>query len=802
MQIAIWLSTALVFVADAMSPLGVVTWIFYLVPLILSLYEWQPRTPLLVASLATLFIGATFLNRPLPGFPAWAAELNRAFGVLTIWCSAVVVRQFIVAKVNLREQDWLRSGQRELGARVQGEQSVAQLGDNILRFLCEYLEVPVGALYVAEHGSFRRRAAYALGSSQTAAPEILTPGDTLLGQAIKDRRLLRFDDVPADYLPMSSALGKTTPRHLVVVPSEVDGTVKSAVELGFLHPVGRSDMDLLQTVAEPIAIAVRSAEYRNRQAELLAETQRQAAELQAQQEELRVTNEELEEQSRALKESQTRLEAQQSELEQTNSQLEEQARTLEEQRDGLSRAQAELVEKAEALERTNQYKSEFLANMSHELRTPLNSALILAKLLASNPEGNLTTEQVKFASTIHSSGNDLLALINDILDLSRLEAGHVDIHPEEVAVSSVLGSLKKTFQPIADQKSLALDLAADPDVPATLQTDPLRLQQILRNLLSNALKFTEEGQVTLRIARTPGERLAFVVQDTGVGIPSEQHEIIFEAFRQADGSTNRKYGGSGLGLTISRELARRMGGTLTLASEVGKGSIFTLVLPVAIEAAHEEAAPSKPAPGPKPSPAVPAEKPSIPALARPATPKTTKASSIPDDRDTVIPGERTLLVVEDDERFASILRDLARELKFRCLVATQGAEGLEARQALRPERHPSRHPPPGPVRALAPRAAQARQCHAPHPGSRSLGRRLYAAGAGARRRRLRAQAGQTGTDRRGDRTARAKTGPADKPHPRRRGRTGTARGHRGPSPAREGRDRFRWQRPGSLEPAP
>lgn len=675
-QIAIGVSAALVFVADAFTPLGLAAWMFYLVPIVLCLYEWRPRLPLLVAALATALVLTTYLTDPkVGGFPVWIAQLNRSFGVLTLWCTALVVRQIVLAKIFRREQDWLRAGQRELSALIQGEQSLSQLGDGILSFLCRYLEVPVAALYVAEEGGrFRRRASYALGSAQPAAPEVLAQGDSLLGQAIKDRRIIHLEDLPPGYLPVSSALGKGRPASLVIVPAEADGEVWAAIELGFLHAVGRSDLDLLQTTSESVAIAVRSAQYRMRQAALLDQTQRQAAELQAQQEELRVANEELEEQSRSLRESQARLEAQQAELEQTNAQLEEQTQAVEQQRDELARAQGELLEKADALERANQYKSEFLAKMSHELRTPLNSALILSKLLSENREANLTPQQVRFASLIHSSGNDLLALINDILDLSRIEAGRVDIHSEPVTLSSVIDALQKTFQPLAEQKSLRFELGVDDGVPASIETDPLRLQQILRNLLSNAVKFTDEGEVALRISMAAGERIAFQVRDTGAGIAADQQELIFEPFRQGDGGIQRRHEGSGLGLTISRELARRMGGTLALESAPGKGSTFTLTLPRAIEATWAVA----PAPPPRPRPAAtaPGDGPPVPSPTRPPAARPDGGPRVADDREAQIAGERTILVIEDDERFAAIVRDLARELDFRCLVATDGAEGL------------------------------------------------------------------------------------------------------------------------------
>jgi CheY-like chemotaxis protein len=668
-QAAIGLTTLAVFGADLISPLGFTVWILYLVPIALCLYEWRPKLPLLVAALVSGLVVLGYLLSPPGSFSPAMARLNRLVGLVTIWVLASVVRRFLTAKLNLREQEWIRAGQRELSLRMQGEQSLAQLGDNILVVLCHYLESPVAVLYVAvEDARFRRQASYAAAGARPEAPESLLPGDSLLGQAIKERRIVRLDQLPADYLPISSALGRTASTHLVLVPAEVDGSVRCAMEFGFLHPIGRSDIDLLQMTAESVAVAVRSAQYRVRQAELLAQTQQQAEELQTQQEELRVANEELQEQSRALKASKSRLEGQQSELEQTNAELEQQAAELQHQRDAMARAQADLVEKADALERSNRYKSEFLANMSHELRTPLNSALILSKLLADNKEGNLTPEQVKFASTICSSGNDLLTLINDILDLSRIEAGRVEMRPEEVTLASVFASLKKTFAPLAAQKSLGLEFIAEENAPSAVTTDNLRLQQILRNLLSNAVKFTEQGQVSLRVSRALGGQIAFAVHDTGIGIPPDQHEAIFDAFHQADSSTSRKYGGTGLGLTISRELARRMGGTLTVRSEVGKGSVFTLALPLTPKVAGEPAPVPAPPRPPEPARKVTAPKP---------TAQTESVPKVADDRDSVTTGERSILVIEDDARFAEILRDLARELRFRCLVATTAGEGLQ-----------------------------------------------------------------------------------------------------------------------------
>jgi signal transduction histidine kinase len=347
------------------------------------------------------------------------------------------------------------------------------------------------------------------------------------------------------------------------------------VELGFFRLLLPADRELLGRVSDSLGVAVRASKDRTRLEELLTQTQRQSEELQTQQEELRVTNEELEVQAVALQDSQSQLEAQQAELEQTNAQLEEQAQVLEHQKDELSRAQIGLVERGTELQRTNQYKSEFLANMSHELRTPLNSSLILAKILADNKSRNLTEEQVKFAQTISSAGNDLLAIINDILDLSKVEAGKLDLAIEPVRVVTIVDAVVKNLQPVAEQKGLRFSATVEPGTPEQIETDQQRLSQILKNLLSNALKFTEKGEVSLRVLPATAKTVAFAVRDTGIGISEHQQGIIFEAFRQADGSTHRKFGGTGLGLTISRDLARLLGGDIKVHSAAGQGSAFT-----------------------------------------------------------------------------------------------------------------------------------------------------------------------------------------------------------------------------------
>jgi len=608
-------------------------------------------------------------------------EMNAAYrtalisGVLSGVLGAVLtITVFMLVRRSARaraRQEWLHEGQVGLGVAMMGDQSLEQLGDSILAYLGRYAGVQAAALFKGEGGLYRRIAALGVPSDAPVA-ERFGPREGLLGQVAADGQILTLSDVPEGYLTIGSALGRDKPRHLVIAPARADGAVNAVLELGFLHTPDERLMALLEETGPAIGTALRSARYRAQLQNMLEETQRQAEELQVQSEELRVSNEELEEQGRALKESQTRLEQQQAELEQTNSQLEEQAQLLETQRDDLERGASALTLKARELEQASQYKSDFLANMSHELRTPLNSLLILSKLLADNPEGTLSEEQVNYARTIQSSGNDLLALINDILDLSKIEAGHIQARPEAVSMQRLTEDVRQLFQPVADDRGLAFEIELDAGADL-METDRQRLEQILKNLLSNAFKFTEIGGVKLGISAQPGDRIAFAVSDTGIGISPEQQTGIFEAFQQADGTISRRYGGTGLGLSISRELARLLGGRITLESRVGEGSVFTLTLPRAYDAA--QVAPREtPAPAPHVSP------PSKPPPER----RQSMSASVEDDRDHLAGTRRLLLVVEDDDRFAAIVRDLSRELGFQCIVAGTAQEALKLAKRHRP----------------------------------------------------------------------------------------------------------------------
>lgn len=592
-----------------------------------------------------------------------------------------------------RRRAWLGGGQTLLSERLLGQPQVQELADRSLEFLAEYLNCVVAALYLrdGQTGDLRRIAGYGFSGDANLREQFYN-GEGLVGQAARGRRLVCLDDLPADYIKVASSLGEGQPVSVALVPLQSEDRVNGVIELAFMRPLEPREREFLEAIAGSVGMALEAARYRQRLQEVLGQTQQLNEELQTQQEELRAANEELEQQARVLKESQAHLETQQAELEQTNEKLSEQAQTLADQRDELDqrnttlgRIQAQLEERAEELQRASRYKSEFLANMSHELRTPLNSSLILAKLLAENGKGNLDDEQVKFAESIYSAGNDLLNLINDILDIAKVEAGKLEVRPERTPLAGMLESLRDVFAPLAGERGLSFQIEQQGELPQVLFTDRQRAEQILRNLLSNAFKFTDRGGVTLSVSRQDDHHLAFAVRDTGIGIAADQQQAIFEAFRQADGTTNRRYGGTGLGLSISRDLAGLLGGSISVSSVPGEGSTFTLLLP---ERMVEGAVQGKPV---APRVVAPLAEPAAPVV--PAAPAAPAAPAMPrapapfaDDREQLDErGGRRVLVVEDEVRFARILFDLAHELGYACLVATCADEGLELAQQYRPD---------------------------------------------------------------------------------------------------------------------
>jgi len=575
----------------------------------------------------------------------------------------------------LQSQAWLREGQSLLSERIGREQDLRGVGHAALEFLSQYIDTKVGALYLPEPPGFVRAATWGWPASEDGNGAQVPQDRTLIAECAAQRRRIALDPVPPGYLKVSSSLGEATVQSVLLAPIEHEGRLIAVLEVGLLRPLAPRDGELVLYCSGILGAALEAARYRKRLQDVLEETQQLNEELQVQQEELRTANEELEEQSRALKESQAHLEGQQAELEQTNVQLSEQADRLEQQRDQLREAQVLLEERAAELQRASRYKSEFLANMSHELRTPLNSSLILARLLADNAEGNLSDEQVKFAESIHTAGNDLLNLINDILDIAKVEAGKLEVRAEVTPVASLTTGLKSMFEPLAERKGLHLEVVIADGTPPTLYTDRQRLEQVLRNLLANAVKFTEHGSVTLHIAPSGNDRMCFEVRDSGIGIEASQQEAIFEAFRQADGTSVRKYGGTGLGLSISRDLARLLGGDISVSSAPGHGSTFTVILPLEYQAAKAQQ-PVAMAP-PTPTSATPPPVTAAPTPAPAPTPSRPQPPSFADDREQAADARRTVLVVEDDAGFASILYDLAHELGYRCLVAHDAREGCE-----------------------------------------------------------------------------------------------------------------------------
>ena len=632
-------------------------------------------------------------------------------------------------EIEVKQQSLLRSGLAELSETLRGDQSIERLCRSIITQTCNWLKVPTGIIHVADDaGTLRWAAGHAHQPIDGHLP-VYRPGEGLVGQAALEKKDLILGEVPEGYLSVSSGLGQALPRQIHIKPIVHDDHVCAVIELGTLQQFAPYQSDYLGRAGEIMAYAIESAKARAKQAELLEETQRQAEELQAQQEELKTSNEELEEQTQRLTQSEERLKAQQEELRVTNEELEEKNELLARQKREAETARKAIAEKAEEVALASKYKSEFLANMSHELRTPLNSLLLLAQSLAANKDGNLTDDQVESATVIHGSGNDLLSLINEILDLARIEAGRMDLHVDVVPVAELAADVGSAFRHMAEEKGLGFEVNVAASSPEHVSTDRKRVEQVVKNLVSNALKFTETGGVSVTfgpaslgadapslaasgrvIGNVPSEEptmraprandaghsrpmtqpqaandlghsdfLQIAVSDTGIGIAPEQQKRIFEAFQQADGTTSRKYGGSGLGLSISRELARLLSGEIRLESEPGKGSTFTLYLPLNADPGPP-GGPMSSAAAPRGGPMSPAAAPRGGPMSSAAAPQSALANrqpAIPDDRDAIAASDTVILVIEDDPKFAGILLDTCHERGFKCLAAPTGEAGLE-----------------------------------------------------------------------------------------------------------------------------
>ncbi|MGA8807226.1 MAG: HAMP domain-containing protein, partial [Thermoanaerobaculia bacterium] len=631
------------------------------------------------------------------------------------------------------EQDWLKTNLAKFTRMMQGQKNLSTVSQLILSELAPVVGAKHGVFYVMDSNGggepiLKLTATYAYKERKNLAKQFRV-GEGVVGQAAFEKQRILLQHAPDDYITINSGLGEAKPMQIVVLPIVFEGAVLAVIELASFMAFTDTYLSLLDQLTESIGVVINTIQANMRTEELLTQSQSLAEELQAQQEELTETNKRLEQQAKSLQASEELLKTQQEELQQTNEELEEKARLLQTQNEEVEHknrevenAKRQLEEKARQLALTSKYKSEFLANMSHELRTPLNSLLILAKLLAENPDNNLSGKQVDFARTIHSSGQDLLTLINDILDLSKIESGMMTISLGDLPFTELAESMDKTFRQVANDKRLDFDIDLDASLPRTIHTDATRLQQVLKNLLGNAFKFTEKGGVTLRASTvgegwTPGHEtlerassvIAFTVSDTGIGIPDEKQRIIFEAFQQADASTTRKFGGTGLGLSISREIARLLGGEIRVTSEEGSGSSFTLFLP------QSYVAPTRRRDEDRTGSALePALEPAISlrraddsdTQARTGSPEVTKFETrrsrredenrieetqlvieeqVPDDRNSIAEGDRLVLIVEDDVTFASILLDMAHDKGFKGVVATRGESGLQLAKRYRPD---------------------------------------------------------------------------------------------------------------------
>jgi len=567
------------------------------------------------------------------------------------------------------EQDWLKTNLARFTGMLQGQRELATVGRLLLSELAPLVNAQQGVIYQMESetpGIMRLLSAFA--DSAEGHQETVRLGEGLVGQCALEKRRMLISDLPENTVPVRSGLFEAVPRNVIVLPVLFEDRVKAVIELASLNSFTPSHLAFLEQLTASIGIVLNSIEATMQTEGLLKQSQQLAVELQTQQKELQQTNEQLAQKAKQLAE-------QNAEVERKNQEIEQ--------------ARGALEEKAKELALTSKYKSEFLANMSHELRTPLNSILVLGQQLADNPDTNLTPKQVEFARTIHAAGTDLLNLISDILDLSKIESGTVSVEAEEVFFGSLIEMVARPFRHEAENRKLAFEIEADPHLNRSLVTDSKRLQQVLKNLLSNAFKFTEQGGVRLSVSTAAsgwttghqvlsnaGAVVAFEVSDTGIGIPADKQRIIFEAFQQADAGTSRKYGGTGLGLAISRELASLLGGEIQLRSTPGKGSTFTLFLPQTYVGPASPSMSVSNAPHHGPRLELPVS--SIVTMEDPV-------EVIEDDRNNIHPGDGVLLIVEDDVHYARILCDLSRDNGFKVLIASRGAEAL----ALAREFHPT-----------------------------------------------------------------------------------------------------------------
>jgi len=596
-----------------------------------------------------------------------------------------------------KREDWIKTGHTELTNAMRGEQGLAELTEQVITYIAKYTGSQVGVFYLADEArNLFLSSSYAYQRRKNLSNKIAV-GEGIVGQAVKEKQTIMIENVPKDYISVNSGLGEASPNNIMVSPILLDGSVKGAIEIGCFGEFDDKSIELLERSNESIAMAINSAHVRVKMQDLLEEAQRSSEELQVQQEELRASNEELEEQTKTISQSETSLKIQQEALQASNEELEEKTEYLQRQKQRIleknikiEKSKKQLEEKAQELEVSSKYKSEFLANMSHELRTPLNSLLILSGMLSQNKDGNLTKKQRESAEIIHQGGQDLLGLINDILDLSKVESGKLTLEIKNIELNQLENNICSQFKPLTLTKDFEFISELSTDLPKTIQTDQMRTLQILKNLMSNAFKFTSQGRVIFRIFEPKNDVvfkqthlnsqncIGFSVIDTGIGIEQEKQRLIFEAFQQADGSTSRKFGGTGLGLTISRELCRLLGGELQLNSEYNKGSTFTVYLPLLNDGEYGN---RNTVGGPidiTHSTQQIADSQIITPITLPAIETNGYVAPIfiEDDRGTVISSDKTMLIIEDDKDFSCVLKGISQEKGYKVVVAGDGKSAL------------------------------------------------------------------------------------------------------------------------------
>ncbi len=660
---------------------------------------------IILVSIVISFFFTHYLMRPINYLLSSIARIRKGENVLVERLSADEVGDLsesfgeLVSENNtqvekINAENWLKGHIAEILKAVQIQKNIEDMCDIAISKTAEAVDAGCGAFYVVQEQDnvkfLTLLGSYAYKKRKNISNQFKF-GEGLVGQAALEGKIILLTDVPDDYIHITSGLGDKRPALIIVLPIKTENKILGVIEIASFHEITDAQQQFLEQLSSNLGLIIEAIQNRQKTELALVQVQQQSEELQTQQEELRATNEELMEKSRSLQESETELKTQSEELQASNEELEEKTERLAKQNASIGKqnkeieqARADLEQRAKDLALASQYKSEFLANMSHELRTPLNSLLILSKNLQENKDGNLTDKQIESARVIYSGGKELLTLINDILDLSKVEAGHLQLDVTETSIKQICGSLKSQFEPVAKDKKIDFHIDISPDVPENIKTDEQRVLQIIKNLLSNAFKFTHLGSVTLSVAKpkptvrfrkstlSTDNALVWSVSDTGIGIPKAKQEAIFEAFQQADGSTSRSYGGTGLGLAISRALAELLGGEVDIESEEQKGSTFTLYLPLIYADKKNH-------------------------IKEQTEHKTAKSTTVknmrkieniplflPDDRNLLPSKSKSLLIIEDDKNFAEIVMDKAKEKKYLCVVAGDGQSGLALATAYQP----------------------------------------------------------------------------------------------------------------------